>query len=472
MQALLLKEWRQLWREQRLPWMLAAGVLAAILSLANTVLANRAEHIESTHAAAAEYARWLAQGHKYAHAAAHYGMYAFRPVYGLANVDPGVSGYVGHAVWLEAHVQDSLVYRPFQDRASAERLGSFTPALLLGTLLPLALVIAGYGTIAGERDRGTLRLVLVHAQSLPKLMASKALPLFGIGAAASAVLLLGAALSSRFSGMAEPADAMLRWTLLLGLYLLSAAFWSMLVVACSAVCRTAGQALALLLTLWVAFGLMLPRAITDYAARRAPTPTQLQVATLIRAAVGEADSGDREEETRQRLLRQYRVTRVEDLPVNWDGIYREEGEQHGDVIFDRFWGQLFAQYVKQEHTVAALAWVSPTLATGWLAERLTATDMSSHLGYVHAAEEHRRLIQHTMNTELSRKRNDPSPRPLSGPELWRSVPAFSYQAPALGSDAAPDPFFPRLVAAELLSMAALALALLIFAARRLRSANA
>ena len=112
----------------------------------------------------AEYARWLGQGTKYAHAAAHFGMYVFAPVYGTADFDPGVSPYVGHAVWLEAHVQDPALYRPSQDRAAGGRMGALTPALLLNTVLPLLIIVLGCGMFAGERARGTWRLASLYAR--------------------------------------------------------------------------------------------------------------------------------------------------------------------------------------------------------------------------------------------------------------------------------------------------------------------
>ena len=65
--------------------------------------------------------QWLTQPKKNPHSAAHYGVYAFKPASPLAMVDTGIDPYVGVAVWLEAHKQNEMKYRPAQDRTAVQR---------------------------------------------------------------------------------------------------------------------------------------------------------------------------------------------------------------------------------------------------------------------------------------------------------------------------------------------------------------
>lgn len=430
---LFLKEWRQLWREQRLPALYALLLAGCLLVMGTTMAGNAVESHQSAHAADLEYSRWLNQGEKYAHAAAHYGMYVFRPVYGLANLDPGVQGFVGHSVWLEAHVQDSLIYRPAEDSTFSERLGSFTPAFLLLTVLPLFVILLGYGSVAAERERGTLRLVLACTGNTYRLMASKLLALF---TAAMLPLLLVFGVSIGFaasSHLAQPPGNTMRWVGLFAVYAASLAFWVCVTLGVSAWVRTGGQALAALLTAWCLFSLVLPRATAELAEMLRPAATQQQLAASMSAALGDVEGGDREAVVKARLLAQYHVQSVEQLPLNWEGVLRNEGEAAGDRIFDRFWGSLFETYREQQTVVARLAFCSPTLAASWLSQRLASTDIQAHVAFVEAAEAHRRLIERILNDQIQLKLADPSvQRPNSGREVWSRVPPFHY------TGAAPD----------------------------------
>ena len=104
--------------------------------------------------------QWLTQPKKNPHSAAHYGVYAFKPASPLAMVDTGIDPYVGVAVWLEAHKQNEMKYRPAQDRTAVQRFGSMTGAEVLQVLVPLFIVLMAFSAFAGEREQGTLRQLL------------------------------------------------------------------------------------------------------------------------------------------------------------------------------------------------------------------------------------------------------------------------------------------------------------------------
>ena len=56
--------------------------------------------------------QFASQGEKNPHAAAHYGIYAFKSVRPLSFFDTGISSYTGVSVWLEAHKQNEAEGEP------------------------------------------------------------------------------------------------------------------------------------------------------------------------------------------------------------------------------------------------------------------------------------------------------------------------------------------------------------------------
>lgn len=429
---LILSEWKLLWRDRRLPAALICFVLLSSVALWSTARSN--EEIARTSALAEhqEYERWLGQGAKYAHAAAHYGIYVFRPITRLQNFDPGVAPFVGETVFLEAHVQDPLLYRPSDDRVAGPGFGDVTPAVLVFVVLPLFVLLLGFNMATAEKTAGAGWLTQVSASSPLRLLGSKVLALAAPLAVPSVLIPLIAFATARHAGQVPLPSESLRWITVALLCLASVLCWIVLTVACSSLSRTAGQSLAMLLAAWIVVCLVLPRAVAATAAWLVPTLNQQQLSTDIRKATGEGEDGDREEQLKQALFHKYNVTSLEALPVEWDGIHRQAAEEAGNTVFDTFWGKLLDQYSAQGAIVAKASFVSPVSALSTLSESLAGSRVEDHAAFIHQAERHRRLIQRTMNTELSRKRSlDAGPRPNSSPDLWKRVPPFQFHAPPL-----------------------------------------
>lgn len=123
--------------------------------------------------------QWEQQGEKNPHAAAHYGLYAFRPVGPLTFFDTGVSSHQGVSVWLEAHRRNFAEASPAADLGSVARFGEMTGAFVLQTLLPLLAILLCYAAFAGERENGTLRQVLATGVRPLQLLSGKALGALG-----------------------------------------------------------------------------------------------------------------------------------------------------------------------------------------------------------------------------------------------------------------------------------------------------
>ena len=119
-------------------------------------------------------------------------------------------------------------------------------------------------------------------------------------------------------------------------------------------------ALVVLLAVWVVNGLVAPRVAVDLSKWLHPTPSALEFARTVESemATGAEDISppDRDAST-QRLLAEYGVQRVEDLPINAVGVYLQESEEFGNRIFDRNYGALWDTFERQGtvHETLALA---------------------------------------------------------------------------------------------------------------------
>lgn len=428
------KEWADLSRDAR--WRLLLAAALALLAASLVLGLQRADRLahERAHAQEADHAIWTAQGAKNPHAAAHFGQYAYKPLGPLALADPGVDPYTGQAVWLEAHRQNDTQFRAARDGTLSSRMGQLSIAFVLQTVLPLLALLLGHAATAGERSQGTLRQLLGLGVRPGRLLAGK---LLACGAVLGTLLLLagaGLALGVQWGGddlQAAPGVGARLGGLVLGYGLYLAGFL-LLAVGVSAAVGHARLALVALLAFWLANCFLVPRWVSDVVRTTDPLPT----AQAFRAAIAEDKKQQfGHDEThpafvafRERVLRQYGVGRVEDLPVSFRGLSLREDDEAGYRIFDRHQGRLQARLEAQDARRARAGFVFPLLALQPFSMAMAGTDTAHHHHFVQAAEAHRRLIQTATSQDLI----DHAGRDASyqaPADLWRRIPPLRYTAP-------------------------------------------
>jgi ABC-2 type transport system permease protein len=379
-----------------------------------------------------EYERWLAQERKNPHAAAHYGIYAFRAPGALAFFDPGLNPYLGIAIWLEAHKQNEPLYRPAQDASLLTRFGHLTPAAVLGALLPLLLIIIAGPAVSGERERGTLRQLLAQGITLRQLVCGKALALAAIALAIMLPILVGFGLWTAYSS--PSLDALIRFAVLSSALLIYVAGFVMFCILVSLVAPNARTALGSLLVFWVATTLIAPRVVAELAEVRHPTPSAIAFRARLQESLADTDTLNRTKERRLfALLQQYGVDTVDKLPVNFAAVQFQMGEEHGHQIFDEHYGRLHDGYLAQERMFQRGGLAAPVMAWTTVSNGVAGSDLVHFRHFVDAAEGHRRVIQQLMNDDLYHNPERDGVRYEADPELWRTVPPFAYTPPAFAS---------------------------------------
>jgi ABC-2 type transport system permease protein len=428
------KEFLEMVRDGRVRW--AAVVVGVLLSVSVVAGWQHAASIAAEHdrAQQATRAQWERQPAKNPHSAAHYGIFAFKPQSPLAMIDTGIDPYVGVAAWLEAHRQNDFKYRPAADRTALQRFGDFTPAMVMQVLLPLVIVLLAFGTVAAEREQGTWRQLLSTGVSPGHAVLGKAL---GVAAVLGVIVVPAALLAAGALGSSAPSRVFdadwSRAVPLAAVYIVWCLIWLGVTLAVSLLARSSRSALVTLLGLWMVTSLVAPRLVSDVAGVRHPTPTAAEFQRALDADLSDsATRNARLEAKRQALFAQYQVTTVEALPINFSGVSLQEGEEHANVVFDTHFGRLFDTFERQNAVARAAAFVAPLLAVRSVSMALAGSDFSQHRHFVTAAESYRRDLQRRLNGEVALHQK-PGATYLAGPELWESIPDFTYTAPDVSS---------------------------------------
>jgi ABC-2 type transport system permease protein len=421
-------EIRLAWRDGR--FLAAAGVVLLLLSIALAAGVGRYRDVRSQRDAATRdtYAQWLAQPAKNPHSAAHYGMYAFKPTFVTSLIDPGVDAFAGVASFLEAHKQNEFSFRPAQDAGGAARFGDLSVAMVLQVLLPLLMITLAFGAIAGEREAGTLRQLIGGGLSRGTLVFGKVL---GIGGAVGLVLLpavvMGviALVAGRRDG--EFATSLPRLAGLAGSYLAYFIVWLLIALAVSAWARTARSALVVLLGCWGLGTLVLPRLAVDVARARHPTPSSLELEQRIASDI--AADPEFAQRTERRVLAQYGVSRVEDLPVSLAGLQLAAGEANSTEIYERRLNEIRDAFERQNRLQGALGALNPLFALRATSMALAGTDYAHLRHFAAAAERYRQLFVTMMNDDMTTHGRGRDYAYVAAADLWARVPAFDYTPP-------------------------------------------
>lgn len=373
-----------------------------------------------------------AQPDRHPHRMVHYGHFVFRPLNPLAAFDAGIDAYTGHTLFLEGHRQNSANFGDVRQSSLLLRFGQLTPAFVLQVLAPLLLIFMGHACIAREREAGTLRVLLAQGVGTRQFVAGKLLALAGV----AALVLLPALLALAWMAVATPVPISLVATLAAG-HVLWLMLWAVGIVAVSAFMRRGRDALLALLAAWAVAVVLLPRLVPELVGSALALPTRFEtdIATARElAALGDSHNPDDPyfAAFRARVLAQYGVSRVEDLPVNYKGLVGMEGERLTSELFRRHAEASFDLQAEQLRRADAFALISPVIALRRLSMAVAGTDLQGYRRFLEQAEQHRYRMVQALNRlqvdKLSYAGDRSSRDNRIGHEHWRGVSDFHHEA--------------------------------------------
>ena len=423
--AIAQKDFREFVRYGRIAW--TGGTIVVLLFAALLIGFHHESGTAEQRAQAEEesYESWLTQEAKNPHDAAHQGVHVFKPKTGVALIDPGLEPYVGVSTWLQAHFQADVRFRPADDTTGLQRFGSLSIAWVLQTLVPLLIIVLGFGAFSAEREQGTLRQALSMGVRPGRLLCGKAGALVSTLALLLVPLaLLFAVLVVREATHGANGDLLLRlgW---MGLsYAFYFGFFIFVTLAVSAFCRSSRVSLILLLAFWIAVCMIAPRAASDLSRFIHPAPSRFEFIDTMMAEFAASRARIWEEH--------FGTAQYSDLSLDTWGAMLNVDDASGYQVFDRHYGNLWDTFERQQRFQDWGGLIAPVLALRSFSMSMAGTDFHHHRDFMAAAEGHRRMIQDVMSEDLMVHAD---PRQLgydykAGEELWRQVPPFDYRTPS------------------------------------------
>lgn len=454
------KEFLLLKRDPRVR--LTAVVLVVMLLVALASAAVRFADVRQETEAAQEIIteQWENQGEKNPHSAAHYGIYAIRPVTPLSFFDTGVTNFSGVSIWLEAHRRNLPGGRPADDNAASTLAGELTAAYTLQVLLPLFIILMVFPAFAGEREQGTLRQLLGTGIAPRALLIGKAL---GIGAAGVLVLGPVLVLALVLLGLAPGGLAELPQAILVLLsYVVYAAIFLFLGLAVSARMRTGQSALVALLAFWAVSSFVLPRLTADISKWLYPLPTNVEfqqaVASDLETGLDGVSPAELIAQRREQTLALYNVESEEDLPINFQGLIFSLQEQLDGEVFAKHFSDLYARTNEQQSLYGILSLLSPRMALELVSMEWAGTSVASQQDFANHAEDFRREFIEVLNRDLTMNSEPGQSDYRSGPELWGQVGDYDYPGVPLATRVARSAPYALVLLLWLLGSAAAAVA--------------
>jgi len=431
------KEWLERLRDGQFRVVSVAMALMLLLAFAMSLSQWKAAHIEQRRAQDRDREQWLNQGSRNPHSAAHFGIYAFKPHLPLSFIDPGLDPYTGSVIWVEAHYQNPARFRPSEEGTALQRFGQLTPAMVLQWFLPLLILLLTFSAFTSEKEQGTLRLTLALGVPPRKLAAGKAL---GVAAAIGFVLMPAALLAALAAVFTAPeamnTETLFRLLPMLFAYAVYLAVYVFLGLAVSAFSSSSRTSLALLLGFWTVATFVVPRVIADTAEAAHPSPLASdfwrEIAVGMRGADGHSENDKRILELKRQTMQKYGVASAKDLPMNFEGLRLQAGEEHGNELFDEYYGKLWSAYKGQERLHHFASLVSPLLALRSISMSMAGTDLA-HLGdFSRETELYRRSLNKAMNLNVANRSRMGEYYYFADRSLWESIPAYRYSSPGVG----------------------------------------
>lgn len=428
------QQWRLLVRDRRI----AVLGFALLLVLATAAMTGAAMHaaneVERAAAQVEELHVWEMQGPANPHGAAHFGRFVFKPTSPLTVLDPGLLPQLGASVRLEAHAQNPARGRAIDGGTALDRFAGLSPATMLQGLAPLLIILSGFTTFSGERARTLLRQEIAAGTAPSTLMAGRLLGLAGtVGILLVAVAAVGGIALILAGGGAGELGALLWMMLGYALYLFA---FAALTLAASAAFASARTALVVLLGFWAMATLFVPRVAPAVAERVAPTLSGPAFEAAVTKEVREGPSGHDPQDARLERLRittmaQYGVKRIEDLPIDFNGVSLFHGEALSSSIYKRYFKALYDGYDRQAGVQRFFALLSPVQAIKPWSAALVQSDQHAHRRFLEQAEDFRYHLVQTLNRNIINRTPSEGPYMADVPAITRGQ-AFKGSPPALG----------------------------------------
>ena len=366
------------------------------------------------------------------HSAAHYGSYAFKPLSVLNSMDSGVNDLTGNVIKLEGHVQNEIVYSEVSQSLSVSKFGKLKSSLILQYVIPLFLIFLAHGTLSSEKETQRIKLLVFQGVSISKLTFAKSLSIWIYGF----LLLL---ITVVFQSLVNAIN--LEISLRLMLIIVSYGFYyyiiSSVATYLSASLKNNTSALSSILAIWIMWTIFLPKIWGNTVEKIHPLPSRQNFKSNMKEDRSKGIDGHnprdkRREDLKEKILGEYGVDTLKNLPINFDGIVMQKDEEYGDQVWDKHFGNNYNILSKQKFLYQISGFLNPFASLQSASMGFCGTDMIHHLDFLRKSEDYRRHLIKTLNDAHAyggSKTGDWGWTVDSG--FFKSVEGFTYVTPKI-----------------------------------------
>jgi|TARA_B110000027_G_scaffold95143_1_gene100434 ABC-2 type transport system permease protein len=378
---------------------------------------------------------WESNPDKHPHRMAHYGSFALRKKHVLSGFDLGMENFVGNAVFLEAHKQNTVNFSEASMSTGLLRFGEVSLAMLLKVIIPLLIFYLGFATIAKERENGTLKLLIGQGITRKEIVFGKWLGLWSL----SLIFLFTVFLVVLFFVLIGShdhlhSDTLIRYFVLLLSYLLFFGILSAITILISAFSKTAKGALVKLLGIWLLFVIIMPKSLQAIGYYFYPTPSKIEMETAVEhdlTKLGDSHNPDDPhfKALKDSVLLAHNVQKVDDLPFNYGGFIMAQGEKLSTAVYLDHQERLYEVYTQQNNVERYSAFINPYTAIKNLSMAFSGTDFKSYLHFKSKAEAYRFKLAQDMNQlqmDFIPNKGKEGPSKISN-KYWKEFPPFEYK---------------------------------------------
>jgi len=335
------------------------------------------------------------------HSAAHYGTYVFKPSNLLSSLDEGVNSITGNVLRVEGHVQNEMVHSEASQMQVVSKFGKLKSSLLLQYIVPLLLIFLAFHTVSSEKQSGRLKLLVLQGAKPFSIILGKTLAVWLFGVLLLAAVVLAYAL---FNVQSITPEILTRTSLFFLSYTLYYFVISGLTVFFSARWNNATLALTSMLGIWILWTIFLPNILMSSIEKWHELPSRNEFKAAMsedrsKGLDGHNPADERADELEQKVLAEYGVDSLSQLPINFDGLVMQADEEYGNQVWDKHFGKLRDVLAQQKQSYQLGGVLNPFIALQNASMGFTASDNLHHQEFLVQVEHYRRGFIKELNDE-------------------------------------------------------------------------
>ena len=372
--------------------------------------------------------QWEEMGPYNAHSAAHFGTYAFKPNSILSNLDEGVNAVTGIVLRLEGHKQNDVAFSEASQSIFVSQFGKFKISLLFQFIIPLLLIFFSFNIYTSEITSGRLKLLIVQGNSFSKIIFAKIMTLLSLAALLFIISILFQLL---FNYNQIGWEQIFRLSIFLIAYLLYYLIIISFTVLVSLIFKNNTSALSLTLICWFLWTIFLPKTIGSFTENLTTQPSRFSLQNSMDEDRAKGIDGHNPEDKRikdleAKVLEEYNVDSLSQLPINFYGILLQADEEYGNKVWDKHYGKLYSNLIEQKKHYQLSGIINPFASLQSLSMAASGTDLIHHLDFLNKAEIYRRGFIKALNHEYTYGDFKIDGGNLSSSDFFKSINDFNY----------------------------------------------